>query len=1419
MTHFLRTVLYFFLLLGTINFLSAQEQAFFKNKVNGVINTIAVNGDTVYVGGTFTRAGKIGSNGIIVDPETGVDFGIKSPNAIITSSTADGNGGYFIAGNFTLIGDEPRSRIAQFDSTGSLTDFAMNLPISSGSIFEIIRKDSILYICGDKLQVNGSANSSNLLSINLNTNFVTDISKSLSSSGFIFNMAIDNGIIYLGGNFSSIGSIPRSNLAAIDIATNEVTSWNPKANGSVYVLASYAGIVYASGNFTSIGTSSAPYFAAIDIVSGLLKQGSPILDKKANTIEFFDNHLYLGGDFRKVNGVSRNYIAIIELKYNILLTFNPTFNAPVRAIKKLGDSLLIGGNFTSVYGRSRPYVAKVHSKNSGLSSFNLGASSPVSTISTSESHAFFGGGGHGFGGSIRMNVAAFNKRTGELLDWNVRVTGGQTGITSVKCLVYDKGQVFIGGDFYYVHGVSRNYCASVSAFDGTVTDFNPDLRGVVNSVAPYEDKVFVGGYFLNVNGIAAPRRENIASFDRTTGLVTDWNPGTGTFSGTQVNFMKIFNDTLYIGGAFTKIGSVERHSLAALNLKTSQFLDWNPLHGGVVESLDFTDEYLYIAGVGLTFHQSIFRGSLAAVNRTTGTLSAWNPTSNNGSRIYAIQVADGMAFVGGDFTAVAGAPRKKLAALDLSTGQAINWDPGPDGIVRSLAYTDGLLFVGGEQNFINIEILSKEYVGELFGIKFKEEPGLVFNLSYKTYGDAPFQLVASSNSDSPIVFTTSSPNVVNIEGLLATIENAGAVMITAHQASNQVFSSAKVSRKISISKKELDVIPDDQSRQYGSPNPPLTVNFSGFVNGEDENEIDFPPHIFTRALESSKPGNYPIEVSGGNDGNYTFKPVDGILTVTPAILTVIADSKAKVYGEPSPDLTITYSGFVNGENWNALDVAPEASLNADSTSSAGDYSIVVSGGQDDNYSYYYVNGTLTVSKASLTAHAQDEVRRFGEPNPALTIAYSGFVNSEGIEDLIEEPVAYTSARRKSPPGEYPISLSGGSSANYLIHLAHGVITVTCEECYNGKLNPPTDFGFTFVGTDVILTWTDNSEIESGYQLQRRRPGKSWTTTANLEGNTKTYTDSDLAEATSYEYRIRALRNASADHSYWVSVSMSTPEVTVSKPPTSLTVERIESNVILSWVDQSSVESGFEIFMKQADFSWKQVGVVNENTTQYVMTGIPESTTLAFRVRSFRTDTGMKSLWSNKVTIVIPELTIVSRPTGLHFVSNGTSVTLTWRDNSSVESGYEVLRKKAGKNWNSIVTLPANSTLFTNQSLNMDVSYIYKVRALGTEKHKASLWSNQVNVNISSVSRQGTIESGNSTSSVVRVFPNPTSGKFIVKADDDLIAVIYDLTGAEILRFRTNQENDLTGLPTGVYLINLISAEGDLLESVKLSLVE
>jgi MBG domain (YGX type) len=164
-------------------------------------------------------------------------------------------------------------------------------------------------------------------------------------------------------------------------------------------------------------------------------------------------------------------------------------------------------------------------------------------------------------------------------------------------------------------------------------------------------------------------------------------------------------------------------------------------------------------------------------------------------------------------------------------------------------------------------------------------------LSDKTYGDADFAVSATASSSLPVSFTASGDCTVS--GNTVHITGAGSCTIRASQAGNTNYNAAPdVDRSFSIDKAQLSVIADNKSVQYSDPEPLYTVTYSGFVNGDDNNDLQGTRSCITTAPTSlaadntpvimAEPGNYPITCQASTlaSANYEISYVDGILEVT-----------------------------------------------------------------------------------------------------------------------------------------------------------------------------------------------------------------------------------------------------------------------------------------------------------------------------------------------------------------------------------------------------------------------------------------------------------------------------------------------------------------------------------------------------------
>ncbi len=214
------------------------------------------------------------------------------------------------------------------------------------------------------------------------------------------------------------------------------------------------------------------------------------------------------------------------------------------------------------------------------------------------------------------------------------------------------------------------------------------------------------------------------------------------------------------------------------------------------------------------------------------------------------------------------------------------------------------------------------------------------------YGNADFSPGATSTNNTILItYTSSNTSVATLTtGGNIHIVGVGTTIITASQAGNTNFIAATpVTQNLTVTPASLIVTANNQTKIYGAVNPILTFTYSGFVNGETSSVITTAPVITTSANINSPVATYPITISGGAAANYLITYTAGVLTVTPAALTITADNKTKIYGAVNPALTFSLSGFVNGETPSVLTTVPVITTSANISSPVATYPIIISG--------------------------------------------------------------------------------------------------------------------------------------------------------------------------------------------------------------------------------------------------------------------------------------------------------------------------------------------------------------------------------------------------------------------------------------------------------------------------------------------
>ncbi len=163
------------------------------------------------------------------------------------------------------------------------------------------------------------------------------------------------------------------------------------------------------------------------------------------------------------------------------------------------------------------------------------------------------------------------------------------------------------------------------------------------------------------------------------------------------------------------------------------------------------------------------------------------------------------------------------------------------------------------------------------------------------------------------------------------------------------------------------------------------------------------------------------------------------VTIAKAPLTITAENKDTIYGEPAPAFTAAYTGLL-GED--TVGVVSGLTLTSDYlvTSNVGEYDIVPANATALNYAISYTKGTLTVNKAPLMITADNKEVIYGEEHPEFTASYEGLKN-EDDKSVVSGLTYSTDYLVTSNVGEYDIVPANATAQNYEISYTNGTLTV------------------------------------------------------------------------------------------------------------------------------------------------------------------------------------------------------------------------------------------------------------------------------------------------------------------------------------------------------------------------------------------
>jgi alpha-tubulin suppressor-like RCC1 family protein len=252
-------------------------------------------------------------------------------------------------------------------------------------------------------------------------------------------------------------------------------------------------------------------------------------------------------------------------------------------------------------------------------------------------------------------------------------------------------------------------------------------------------------------------------------------------------------------------------------------------------------------------------------------------------------------------------------------------------------------------------------------------------------------------------------------------------------------------------------------------------------------------------------------------------------------------------------------------------------------------------------------------------------------------------------------------------------------------------------------------------SQIGLSWTDNSNNESGFKIERKISGTAYSLLTGVGQNVTSYSDTTVSPGNVYYYRICSYN--SFNNSRYSNEVNSIPAT-----PSDLTIKIVSPNQVdISWKDNSIDEIGFTIERKIGlTGTWSTTFTVGANITAYSDITVSPGNDYFYRVRAYNALDNY-SACSNEAVPPLP-----AAPSNLIItVTSSSQIELFWRDNSNDEFGFKIERKISGTDYSLFAAVGQNVISYSDTTVSPGNVYYYKVCAYNALDKNGS-YSNEIN---------------------------------------------------------------------------------------------
>lgn len=631
----------------------------------------------------------------------------------VSKAIADGQGGYFIAGDFTFVDGLPRAGLARVKADGTVDEnFEPFGNLAAGvnveSSLSLALTSSKLFVGGKFTSVSNPHGAIVDKATGL-TKWSTDEDR-FDSNGVITATGDGNGGLYVAiyGNYK--GQY-RGSVIHLDASGNLDEDFRSDFWGTVKVLAydQAENVLYVGGaNLSSDVTTQSSILSVRGDTGATIASWNPVLtpvNAPLTDIEITPTRVYV----TRVNQFSAApaLFAIDKGTGNVAWQKSTNSGSGFFSVTYDGSKIYGSGSFTSVEGVGRQYLAVFDEAGTLQAAPAASPASWVESVLYDDGYLYIGGWFQFVGGIAYHGLARYRTSDMTLDAWNPNPTYNEDTFNTVNKMISDQnGTLYVMGSFSRIGSDFRAGVAAISmAGAGTVQSWNPDPAGgtvELTSLTFAGTDVFVGGKFKSVG---APVVRGLAVLNPATGDVEQFD---SQILGGEVKTLTVSQDqqTLYVGGGFRFVRGQVRNGLAALNVSDNSLKPWAPItSAGTFDKVYFLQEYnnvVYLQGffsepLGLNMMN---REDFAAIDQN-GNVLGWVPDISNLSDVSDFLIEDGILYIVGRLNEPL---NKSFAAYDIKGhGALMELGQGYEGNYPSaVAIHNGVVYVSDGPDLISL---------------------------------------------------------------------------------------------------------------------------------------------------------------------------------------------------------------------------------------------------------------------------------------------------------------------------------------------------------------------------------------------------------------------------------------------------------------------------------------------------------------------------------------------------------------------------------------------------------------------------------------------------------------------------------------------------------------------------------------------